>query len=1061
IKSSQNALSEETDLLLSEWVYDLNEKLPVRVDKDTPIESIELLNQCRKKLMDSVAEEGMSANVTQFYLCHWGFTESVVWTKANKGWKIAREPKSKSVTKKDDSKEVEKESDSANMEIDDNVVEEKGEDLDQEEMSQEEKWPIEIVNMLQDTCKYYWQSCLGFECSFPKPSKSYTFPDMSRKESAGLVELLSSRQTLYTSYDFIMSEILMCLDKDAAYLRVKSLKAIRSISSQSPEILEEGRIRTSVVQRIHDTSPSVRDAAVEVIAKYLSQQQDVSYELYGLVSGRIMDTSVSVRKRLVKLLGELYFRFTDIEVKKDIASKLIMRIGDNEVTISQLSLKVTQKILFLPFKEIEKDGNDYFGSSYANATKDRKRCIDSLTGIITGAVAKLDSSVSTRNFALTQIVQKTIDGIDEEPRDWYEKIFQWINDSLFDRLMQLDQELDTTDFINCLATIHSFAKSCPNLLREIQITILQPYLSITEEDDYTIASYVLMIYRDVLPQMKHHGRSSIELLERILLQLLTRCPLDMVSASASCLCVIVSHISHRYNILIKILGSSVAKLRQTREAILHGNVTERTFSGVLKMILLCGLLCQHFEFDKRRQEEPHAMAALDLVYRGNIGILVYDLLKFYTGEDMEELAEQGMTLRTTALQGLGYFYSSYPTFMISEASTQLMDKIFREGTPSLKTKLMHVFQEFLGAEEGRIGKRDEEEKKGKDQRIGIDTLLGNTEEYAELGVNGSLMQRYLPKILECALSDLTELRYPAFDVVSTVIHCGLAHPVLCMPAIVAAETSPDISLRTKAYYMHKYAHDKYGSLLYIQMNEYINKSFQYQRLLFGSGVQGYGKRGGDAKIEAVLSLSYSILKEHKKSRFDFFYALIKPFLFELKLTNPEDIDITFLKYLAENMMMLDFATTNEVLFLVYHIDRLLMTLGADLLSFVQFLKKQGKMGEPEDMSEEDIDISMMEEDVITSSKLSIVLCMIMLLKKLLIELYDIPDQEIREYNPNNTRRPRDVMKDIEMSQTIEWEEEITYFQHNCLDRRTGIQACSKFEYLIMNDATAIVTTDFE
>ncbi|KAG1451105.1 hypothetical protein G6F56_008170 [Rhizopus delemar] len=161
------------------------------------------------------------------------------------------------------------------------------------------------------------------------------------------------------------------------------------------------------------------------------------------------------------------------------------------------------------------------------------------------------------------------------------------------------------------------------------------------------------------------------------------------------------------------------------------------------------------------------------------------------------------------------------------------------------------------------------------------------------------------------------------------------------------------------------------------------------------------------------------------------------------------------------MMMLDFATTNEVLFLVYHIDRLLMTLGADLLSFVQFLKKQGKMGEPEDMSEEDIDISMMEEDVITSSKLSIVLCMIMLLKKLLIELYDIPDQEIREYNPNNTRRPRDVMKDIEMSQTIEWEEEITYFQHNCLDRRTGIQACSKFEYLIMNDATAIVTTDFD
>jgi hypothetical protein len=163
---------------------------------------------------------------------------------------------------------------------------------------------------------------------------------------------------------------------------------------------------------------------VETIAKYLSKQLDISPELYELVSGRIMvslvncstwlcvfifvpkDTSVAVRKRLVRLLRELYFKFTDIEVKKDIASKLIMRIGDNEETISQQSLKATQEILFLPFKEIEKDGNDYFGYTYANAPKDRKRRINNLTSIIVGAVAKLDSSLSTQNIALSQIVQK-------------------------------------------------------------------------------------------------------------------------------------------------------------------------------------------------------------------------------------------------------------------------------------------------------------------------------------------------------------------------------------------------------------------------------------------------------------------------------------------------------------------------------------------------------------------------------------------------------------------------------------------------------------------------------
>lgn len=187
------------------------------------------------------------------------------------------------------------------------------------------------------------------------------------------------------------------------------------------------RIRTSVVQRIHDGSPSVRDAAVDVVAKYLGRLDHVPIKLYEVVSARIMvrseimvhlylryankhlqDTAVTVRKRLVKLLRELYFKLTDREIKIDVASKLILRIGDNEVTISQLSLKATQEILFLPFKEIEKDGNDYFGYSYANSPKERKRKITDLTLVITGAVSKLDASVSAQNIALSQIIEKVI-----------------------------------------------------------------------------------------------------------------------------------------------------------------------------------------------------------------------------------------------------------------------------------------------------------------------------------------------------------------------------------------------------------------------------------------------------------------------------------------------------------------------------------------------------------------------------------------------------------------------------------------------------------------------------
>ena len=97
-------------------------------------------------------------------------------------------------------------------------------------------------------------------------------------------------------------------------------------------------------------------------------------------------------------------------MKADIASKLIHRIADNDVTISELALKVTLEVLFQPFQALQTDDNSYFGHSYQHAPREKKRRIMELTDIITEAVARLDSSLSTRNAMLAKIVRKVIDG---------------------------------------------------------------------------------------------------------------------------------------------------------------------------------------------------------------------------------------------------------------------------------------------------------------------------------------------------------------------------------------------------------------------------------------------------------------------------------------------------------------------------------------------------------------------------------------------------------------------------------------------------------------------------
>lgn len=48
-------------------------------------------------------------------------------------------------------------------------------------------------------------------------------------------------------------------------------------------------------------------------------------------------------------------------------------------------------------------------------------------------------------------------------------------------MISLDEEENSEEFIHCLATVYSFTKSCPNLLRETQISMLQPYLCISSD----------------------------------------------------------------------------------------------------------------------------------------------------------------------------------------------------------------------------------------------------------------------------------------------------------------------------------------------------------------------------------------------------------------------------------------------------------------------------------------------------------------------------------------------------------------------------------------------------
>ena len=231
IKTGYNTLSGDYETYTPEWVCNLNEILPIRVTMETPVSSMALLDQCRKVLLENALKERVSSSVTNFYLCHWGFMETVLWSKANKGWEIEeKKPGSKAVGETEQ-KEEQNDIDIAMMDTTGNVT--------TFEEQEQVRWPEETAQFLGEMSKYYWLTCLGIGHPFPKLSTTFALPEMSRKDYGLLTEVLASRQTLYTSFNFILSEILTCLEKDGVIYRAKALKAIGKIAAEVPEILEE------------------------------------------------------------------------------------------------------------------------------------------------------------------------------------------------------------------------------------------------------------------------------------------------------------------------------------------------------------------------------------------------------------------------------------------------------------------------------------------------------------------------------------------------------------------------------------------------------------------------------------------------------------------------------------------------------------------------------------------------------------------------------------------------------------------------------------------------------
>ncbi|KAG0295975.1 Sister chromatid cohesion protein 2 [Dissophora globulifera] len=733
---------------------------------------------------------------------------------------------------------------------------------------------------------------------------------------------LTARSQLFLSFDMILTRLLTVLESGAVSHRAKALKALSLIVAGDCSILAQQDVYTTVACRLQDQSPSVRDAATELVGKYMLQDPSIRKVYYDIVSNRISDTGVNVRKRVLRLLRDMYEKVESISMKRDISKKLLLRVSDDEPNVRELAIRCVGDVWLKPSMHDVQDWGDEsreaLESPSAIGSSTQKRGLSKY-------VTHLSEMVGDLSMLQEQALGSTIEHLLRAerghvpfdvsgPGQEFAKSCALIVDSLINLIQTLqDEDAPKSAVASAMQTLQAFIKSEPRLISARHLSALLVYLhcSATTED-WQITVLVLRIYQDALPVVSNMSSTDSLTAEKLALSLVAKCPVVMLPEAVSVLCLLVRTWRLQSERLCKFFQTCVDLLRADTQKLKVGAVVQE--NKTRRLIIIVGLFCKHYPFEQAIKENPKEPHLIDLKAKmlPSVEEFVFDVVATVIEQEFSGLLQQA------SLRSLGSIFVSFSTLAISRRSLQIMDSIFASKHIDLRTELLQVYSDLLLKIHA---------VPVSDQRRGVihnHSLIDRAEDHIGTGVGGAIMQRYLDQILQCSLLDNKQLQLAAVDVISQVASQALVHPMVCMPAIIALETSEDVSLSERALKIHQGLHQKHASLIYSKIVECVRAVFNYQVNIQKAHayVQGFTVEPDTGAATALLNPLYSLASDKRQVRNTLLSALVKVLDVDLISQNVK-VDGKYVCFVAENLAYLEYRTVEEIYLVIFHLSRII------------------------------------------------------------------------------------------------------------------------------------------
>ncbi|KAK1883924.1 Nipped-B-like protein [Dissostichus eleginoides] len=739
------------------------------------------------------------------------------------------------------------------------------------------------------------------------------------EDSCLIVRYLASMRPFAQSFDIYLSQILRVLGESAIAVRTKAMKCLSEVVAVDPSILARLDMQRGVHCRLMDNSTSVREAAVELLGRFVLSRPELIEQYYDMLIERILDTGISVRKRVIKILRDICLEQPDFHKVTEMCVRMIRRVNDEE-GIKKLVNETFQKIWFTPTPSHDKNA--------------MTRKILNITDVVS---ACKDSGYDW----FEQLLQNLLKSEEQASYKPAKKACVQLVDNLVEHILTYEDTLaDCEDkgvtsgrLVSCITTLYLFCKIRAQLMVKHAMT-MQPYLTSKSntQNDFMVICNVAKILELAVPLMEQPSETFLTTIEEDLMKLIIKYGMTVVQHCVSCLGAVVNKVTHNYKFVWACFNryyGALAKLKTQHQEDPTSVTLATNKPTLLRSLFTVGALCRHFDYD---QEEFKGTSKIVIKEK------VLELLLYFTTHEDEEV-------QIKAIIGLGFQFIMHPELMFVQDVKVLYNNTLSEDNPSVSRRIQVLknLQIYLQEEDSRMQVADREWKNQEKQE--------DLKEMGDIssGMSSSIMQIYLKQVLESFFHSQSTVRHFALSVILLTLSQGLIHPVQCVPYLIAMGTDPEPTMKNKADQQLVEIDKKYIGFIHMKAVAGLKMSYQVQQAI--NGAKGPLLRGfrPDDTDTALCAHLYSMVRGNRQHRRAFLISLLNLF------DDSSKTEVNMLLFVADNLACFPYQTQEEPLFIMHHVDITLSVSGSNLLqSFKESLRKEPRqLGSDEDDEEED------------------------------------------------------------------------------------------------------------